>query len=321
MTPPALLGNLDCEAAWAGVALPAAVRARISLYGTLFAACAPASEDAAQLWLPAPVDPARLVQHPGWIPPIPCTGTLPPSTTFAAQWADPTARAANDRSLALAIGETLGIALPGARMIHALAELDAHAGSLTGPWVCKARWTSAGRDRAHGTGAPVGELRTRLERMLARFGPLVFEPWLDRVADYGVCGTIAVTGDITVAEPHGLRSDPRGGFLGIELAPDPPIDAAIAEALRATARAAALQLAARTGYIGPFAVDAFTYRIANGALRLHALCEMNARHTFGWIARGLARRLGIRRLGFDAPPPGALVLIASANDRVTAWVA
>jgi hypothetical protein len=121
-----------------------------------------------------------------------------------------------------------------------------------------------------------------------------------------------------LAEPHRLVSDPRGGFLGIEL--EPEVDRGIADALEEVARPAAELLAARTGYRGPFSIDAFVYR-DRGALHLHPLCELNARHTFGWIARALARRLGIRRLGFDSPPHAATVLIAPGDDRVTAWCA
>lgn len=358
-----LLGNLDCEARWAGVALPEAVLRRISLYAALFAACAPDDPEPGdaphEIWVPRPVDPARLVAHPRWTPPTvhansanrrssaaqardsceyprPRVGEptsprsastpagLPVDLAGALAWADPEAKAANDRGRTLAIAQELGVALPGARVVGSLAELDVHvagfAGATARPWICKARWTAAGRDRAHGAGGLIGgELRSRLGRMFERFGPLVFEPWLDRVADLGVCGEIAAgDGDITIAEPHRLVTDPRGGFLGIELGPG--IDPAIAAALHATAIAAAGLLAAQTGYRGPFAIDAFVYR-AGGAHHLHPLCEINARHTFGWIARGLARRLGIRRLGFDAPPHGATVLIAPGDDRVTAWCA
>jgi hypothetical protein len=320
-----LLGNLDCEARWAGVTLPEPVRRRISLYATLFAACAPQrTGDAApddpphELWVPAWVDPRRLVAHPRWTPPILRTGEPPDAPDLA--WANPAAQAANDRSRTLAIAQTLGVALPGARLVGSLAELDDHVAGFAGrPWICKARWTAAGRDRARGTGDTIGgELRTRLGRMFERFGPLVFEPWLDRVADFGVCGEVADGGVVTIAPPHRLITDPRGGFLGIEL--EPALDHAIAEPLHATAHAAATQLAAQTGYRGPFAIDAFVYR-GGGAHHLHPLCELNARYTFGWIARGLARRLGIRRLGFDAPPHAATVLIAPSDDRVTAWCA
>lgn len=320
-----LLGNLDCEARWAGVALPDAVLRRISLYATLFAACAPDDGDPAphQIWVPAPVDPARLLAHPRWTPPTvrvrPSDLTVARDCAPALAWADPAAKLANDRSHTLAIAEALGVALPGARVVGSLAELDAHLAGFAGrAWICKARWTAAGRDRARGTGATVdGELRVRLGRMLARFGPLVFEPWLDRVADYGVCGEVGA-GDVTVAEPHQMITDPRGGFLGVAL---DAVDPAIAAPLRQLAHAAAARVAA-TGYRGPFAIDAFVYRDpCTAALHLHPLCELNARYSFGWIARALARRLGIRRLGFDPPPPGATVLIAPGDDRVTAWCA
>jgi hypothetical protein len=319
-----LWGNLDCEASWAGVALREAVRQRVSLYAALFAACVPDTPDTGEphrIWVPAPIDARRLIAHPGWRPPIVHTGAPPNAPNaidaLALRWADPAAKAANDRSATLAIAQALGVALPGARLVASLAELDAGVAALGRPWVCKARWTAAGRDRARGAGAASGELRVRLARMLERFGPLVLEPWLDRVDDIGVCGVISADGAVALAEPHRVLSDARGGFLGIELA---AIDAAIAGPLHEVARAAAAQLAARTGYAGPFAIDAFVYR-DGAAHRLHPLCELNARHSFGWIARALARRLDIRRLGFDAPPPGATVLIAPGADRVTAWCA
>jgi len=311
-----LLGNLDCEATWASVALPEPVRRRISLYATLFAAMAPEGV-AHQLWAPAAVDPARLIAQPGWTPPIVRTDRAP--AAFDLAWADPAARAANDRSANLAIAEALGVALPGSGVVGSLAELDARVAALASqPWIVKARWTAAGRDRARGAGDVAGELRTRIGRMLERLGPLVLEPWLDRIADLGVCGEIAADGSVTVAGPHGLRSDPRGGFLGIEL--EPALAPELTATLTATAHAAATQLAAATGYRGRFAIDAFVYR-DGAAHRLHPLCELNARHTFGWVARALGDRLGIRRLGFDPPPPGATVLIAPGDDHVTAWCA
>ena len=312
-----LVANLDCEATWAGVTLPAAVRARISLYATLFAACA-ADDELHDVWVPAELDAGRLIGHPGWTPPTVRVGA-PPAADL--RWAEPGARDANDRARTLAIAEALGAALPGARVVASLDELEAHLATRSGAWVCKARWTAAGRDRAHGQGPRIeGELRSRLRRMFERLGPLVFEPWMDRRADFGTCGEIRAAGGgsvVDVATPHTLRTDARGGFLGIELAPPAP---AIVAALQATATQTGERLAA-TGYRGPFAIDAFAYADAAGAPRLHTLCELNARFSFGWIARGLARRLGVQRLGFDPAPPGAIVLIAPGVDRVTAWCA
>jgi hypothetical protein len=318
-----LLGNLDCEARWSGITLPEPVRQRISLYATLLAACASDDRAPHEIWTPAPVDATRLIAHSRWTPPTVRAGdpatARPDPVAFDLAWADPAAKDANDRSRTLAIANALGVALPGACVVGSLAALDAHlAGFADRAWICKARWTAAGRDRARGTGATLaGELRTRIGRMLERLGPLVFEPWLDRTADFGVCGEITAAG-VTVAEPHHLRSDPRGGFLGIELG---VTDRALAAALQATAHAAATRLA-QTGYRGPFATDAFVYRDPRTAsTHLHPLCELNARFTFGWIARALGQRLGIRRLGFDPPPHGATVLIAPGDDRVAAWCA
>jgi len=320
-----VLANLDAEATWAGVVLPARVRARLGATAVLLAALAPEDAREIEIWAPAAVDPARLRAAPGWVVPVMRVGT-PARADLA--WADPAARAANDRRVSLAIAEQLGVALPGARVIRSLAELDAHvadggaAASPDGRWVCKAPWTAAGRDRAHGQGPAAGEVRGRVGNLLARTGELVFEPWLDRLADAGACAMIAADGSVEVAPPHGLASSAAGSFVGIDVAAD-GLGAAERAQLVAVTRAAALAVAC-TGYRGPLGVDAFAYRDATGARAFHPLCEINARYTFGAVARALARRLGggTHTLGFGPPPPEATVLIAPApGDPFTAWLA
>src|SRR5690606_22133816 len=128
MTPFVVHGNLDCEAAWAGAPLPPAVARRISYYAALLAALAPEGRDV-EVWAPAAVDPARLPSPPPWTAPAMRAGAPPRAD---AAWADPDARAANDRRLALAVAEAHGAALPGQRTIAAAGEID-----LPGPWVCK----------------------------------------------------------------------------------------------------------------------------------------------------------------------------------------
>lgn len=298
--------NLDCEATWAGAALPSGVNQRIALYGALLATLAPRDPE---VWVPAPVDTARLVPAPAWSVPVMRVG-VPPRADLV--WAAADARAANDRRLALRIAEEQRFGLPGAKTIASATEID-----LSGPWVSKAPWTSAGRDRCHGVGEPTREQRTRIERLLARHGTLVLEPWCDRLLDVGVCATVCADGSIVAHPPHGLVSDARGGFLGIDLAP-PALLAHERALLDASVHAAGVALAA-LGYLGPFAIDAFAYR--DGSERkFHPLCEINARYTFGWIARSLGARFGTQRLGFArAMPAGAVVLIAPADDGVTAW--
>ncbi|MBA3396176.1 MAG: hypothetical protein H0T89_26335, partial [Deltaproteobacteria bacterium] len=168
------------------------------------------------------------------------------------------------------------------------------------------------------TGTPTAEQRTRLERLLARFGSLVAEPWCDRLVDVGVCATVAADGLISAQAAHGLLTDRRGGFLGIDLTP-PALERAERDQLVILVGAAGAALAAR-GYVGPFTVDAFAYQ-EDATRRFQPLCEINARFSFGWIARAFAARTGITRLGFAAPPPGATILIQPADDHVTAWIA
>ena len=134
-----------------------------------------------------------------------------------------------------------------------------------------------------------------------------------------MCAFVATDGLVNAHAPHSLITDQRGGFLGIDLEPPAlePVERERLSAMVATAGAALAGL----GYTGPFAIDAFAYRDGE-TRRFHPLCEINARYTFGWIARALAVRLGTRRLGLVGPAPGdATVLIAPAGDGITAWCA
>jgi hypothetical protein len=276
------------------------VERRISLLGALTASLAPANVDV-EVWTPAPVDATRL-RMPR--PPTTRTGT-PPHADL--RWADPDARAANDRRLALAVAQQLGIALRGARTISSVDAID-----IPDAWVCKLPWTAAGRDRCRGHGPPTPEQRTRLTRLLAITGELVLEPWCERIVDVGVCARIT-DGHIAREPPHGLLVDARGNFLGIDVAA-PALSAEEQTQLERAVDACGMALVER-GYTGPFAIDAFVYRDRDDTRRLHPICEINARYSFGWVARAL----GVRQLGFGPAPANATILIAPADDGITAW--
>lgn len=316
MAPFVIHANLDCEARWAGVALPASVATRISHYGALLSVLAPPDADV-EVWTPADTGSgmrSMRCERVAWRAPRMRVG-VPPHADLA--WANPDARAANDRRLAHAVEVERGWALPGAKVIARVDEID-----VDGAWVVKAPWTAAGRDRCHGSGAPTGEQRTRIGRLLDVFGALVLEPWCERIVDVGVCATVEV-GRVTAMPPHVLVTDARGNFVGIDVVL-PPLEPGERAMLDAAVEAAGAAIAA-TGYNGPFAIDAFAYR-AGGERRFRALCEINARYTFGWIARAFADRCGTKRLGFaPTPPAGATILIAPSDDRATgriaAWIA
>jgi hypothetical protein len=307
----AILANLDQEARWSGLGVPERVARRISAAAVLLTALAPADADV-EIFTPAPVDPARIRLSPA---PTMRVGT-PPRWDLA--WCEPGARAVNDRRFALALAEELGVGLVGSRAVTSLAELDEHlTRAAMSRWVCKASSSAAGRDRAYGEGSAAGgAVRARIARLLARAGAVVIEPWCDRIIDVGSCASV---GDATCA-PHGLIVDARGGFRGIALDDDALLAGERAELDRVVGVADAAL--ARAGYHGPFAVDAFAYRDAAGNRRFRPLCELNARYTFGHVARALCARYGGRRLGFGEPPRDARVLVAASDDDpVSAWLA
>lgn len=310
-----IFANLDCEARWGGRPLPQRVARRVSAAAALLAAFAGDDDEHIEIYAPATVDAARVQ-----LPNVTMKVGVPARWDLA--WADPAAKAANDRRVAAALAHELHVGLPGAHVIESLAALDAHlAATAPARWVCKAPWTAAGRDRAFGEGTSVGaEQRVYIGRLIERFGALLFEPWLDRVLDIGVCARLDRAGQLTAEAPHTLLSDPRGAFVGIDLA-SPPLAPADRDLLARTLDAAAGTLHA-LGYAGPLTLDAFVYRDGE-AQRLHPLCELNARHTFGHVTRALARRYGTRTLGFGAsPPPGARVLVGPGDgDPTTAWAA
>jgi hypothetical protein len=176
-------------------------------------------------------------------------------------------------------------------------------------------WTSAGRDRVYGTGTSY--VREQVEHLLTR-SPVVFEPWLERICDVAVCGNV---GDrVFVHAPHGLMSSARGGFRGIRF-DDTRLEVAEHDVMLMRAERVGVELQ-RAGYRGPFGVDAFVFYDDQGKRRLHPLCEINARYTFGHIARALERRLGIASLHFGTTAPaGATMLInPTRSDPSCAWI-
>lgn len=287
-----ILANLDQEERWLGTTLPRKVKERISVMAVLLDILAPPDEDTT-IWTLAPVAELELRPPRRHRPPVIAVGT-PPRIDLA--WCSPDAQRFNDRRFAHALARELGCALPGAAEVSSLAELDAClAAGPDAAWVAKAPWSSAGRHRVFGTNRTLeGESRVAAERLIALAGAVTVEPWLDRICDVAVCG--AIGDEVRVEPPHAIHTDPRGGFRGIGLE-RPPLEAAEHDQLLVTAERVAHALQ-QAGYRGPFGIDAFVYR-DRGERRLHPLCEINARYTFGHIARALGEQLGVTRLGFD----------------------
>ncbi len=210
------------------------------------------------------------------------------------------AAASNDRRLCLGLGIEEEYLLPERTVVASMEALDEYiAHRALGPddtWVAKAPWAASGRERVRRRGRKLeSEMRVRTQRLLERYGELLIEPWMHRLADYGVAGIVgAQAGEHRVFPAHQLHSDKTGVFRGIRIADletEAKLGSTFAEALAQSAHSTAAALFA-AGYRGPFGIDAFVYKDSAGRERLQSLCEINARLCFGLVARAQAEKLG-----------------------------
>ena len=351
-----LLGNLACESEWAGTSpVPAHVARRIAALATAMRVLIDAER--VRVWTPVVVDPRRAPPIAG-LPDVELALGSPPDAATVLAWGasraldatrpppleaitgalDPAVRAAlaippppvdvarrvNDRRFAVSIAMQARCALDGSSVVTtpdllARATALAAAASPTGQWVAKAVLTAAGRDRVRGAAALDDLTRPKLERLLVRHGAVVIEPWLERVLDLGVTGAVGADADarVTVLAPHRLSTAPAGGFRGIEL--DAPLDDADRARLIDIATGVGLALAAAR-YRGVYTVDAFVH-LRDGKATLRPLVEINARLSFGVIARAACARLGGTRLVVADEQPGATALVLPGpDDPIGLWV-
>jgi hypothetical protein len=304
-----ILGNLlwEDDLARRRTSPPRAVLETVTGLATLLRAFA---REGDRLWTPAPVDPDRVLEAQGLPRPILESGPLrdlpPVDETLAWGVSSAVAATVHHRAFCLQVAEQLGCALPGSQMVESLSGLDHLLTSLQAPrsWVVKAPLSASGRDRyIERTGPEIPDPKTRrtIARLFDRHGPLLFEPWLDRTADFGVSAVLSETG-LRIVGIHGQRVDRKGQFAGIDL--QPSLSEAERDCLKETVESAALALR-RAGYAGPFGIDAWRYRKPDGTEILHPLGEINARMTFGLVAWTLAERVeGAVRLLFGRALPG-----------------
>lgn len=323
-----ILANLFCEGELGPepnrTSPPRAVLTAVSRLATLLRVFA---REGDRLWLPAPVDPASVPALPGLPLPVFETGPLrelPPADEVLAWcetpeaaahrggaresaatrlndplhellWRLPTPEpsviaAVHHRAFHLRVAEEIGCALPGARMVESLAELDRILQHGPRSWAVKAPFSAAGRERyikRNGPAMPDPKTRRTVERLFARHGALLFEPWMDRVADFGVSALLTHDG-LRIVGIHRQRVDRKGQFLGIDL--DPGLPAEDRDRLTETVETVAKALR-RASYVGPFGIDAWRYRSEHGSILLNPLGEINTRMTFGLVAWTLAERV------------------------------
>lgn len=254
-------------------------------------------------------------------------------------WTLPRAAAAvagkvNFRGFQCDVARALGCALPGARMVDSIRELEAHlaaggaAAAPNGRFVLKAGWSAAGRARIV---LGPGDDLAKATRLFTRWESLLFEPWMTRVADYGALGLVTDDG-VQFVGLHRQEVDAVGRFHGITvlrgLGAATAISALDRLTLEETVRAVGARLA-DAEYRGPFGIDAWTHT-TDGRTVLHPLGEINARLTMGFVAHAAAARLASRwpddapvqlSVGRGAPPEGSVaLLLPGADDATSAWL-
>lgn len=303
-----------------------------------------------RLWTPAPVDPKRLAELTGLPRPILESGPLrdlPPAAEVLAWGESPEAAALRTREreapsslnaplheilwhlpvappevvaavshrfFCLHVAEELRCALPGARILESPADLDRLLASQDAPpaWVVKAPLSASGRSRfieRDGPAISSEKGRRTVKRLFDRHGPLLFEPWMDRVEDFGV-SVLLTRDEMRVVSVHRQLVDLKGQFAGIEL--EVELSLSDRECVEEVVHGVAGALR-REGYVGPFGIDLWRYRRADGEIFLHPLGEINARMTFGLVARALADR--VRVPGSTRAVAGTLLFEAQGRAR------
>jgi hypothetical protein len=198
--------------------------------------------------------------------------------------------AVHHRAFCLRIAEEIGCALPGARMVESVGELDQVLRTAAPAWVVKAPLSASGRSRyieRNGPGLIDPKSRRTVERLFEHHGPLLFEPWMDRTEDFGVSALLG-TSELRIVGIHRQIVDRKGQFSGIDLHPE--LSRQDQDRLLETVEVVAAALR-HAGYVGPFGIDAWRYRRDDGELALNPLGEINARMTFGLVAWAREERL------------------------------
>lgn len=197
-------------------------------------------------------------------------------------------RTVNSKSFSHRLERELGVAEPDAAECATFDELARHvAATCSDPemkWVIKHPFGVAARERVLGRGPTLGKnAETWCRKAFERGEPLIFEPWLDVIREYGTVMNLSPTGEVEIFGISDVQANGAGTATGYLIGRPPTPERG--ERLFETARLVGAALR-RAGYFGPCGLDALEHR---GGLR--PLLEINARFTVGFLAVAAERRL------------------------------
>jgi hypothetical protein len=314
-----VVANLHAEMQWAGHGTTSAALKYAAAAGTLMRVLAGPTDP---LWLPAAIDPARLVEHERLPRPPLVTGSFDAIRGYHAvtAWAETqdvarlrakrgfpvpvrwdVAARANHRGFFLEVAERAGLAHPGTAFVTSIDALKRHvakAGLRT--FVAKEPLSAAGRGKFVLCPDELDDAikAKALGGRIAACGGMLIEPWVTRSFDFGVACETTPTGGARVIGLHRQLVDERGKFQGLRLRTfesEPEwLDDRGRERVTIAVDVVASALV-RLGYGGPFTLDGYGVRGDDGSERVHALGEINARYTMGRLAHELGARMGWER--------------------------
>lgn len=175
--------------------------------------------------------------------------------------------------------------LPGAELIHTLAELGAWEQKIEGPKVLKTCFGVSGKGHLF---LPSPHMKKFAEQEFSQSRPIIAEPWVERKLDFSTQWmihpdqTLEYFGaTVCVNDQRGQYNANRVGdllflfgeyfpFLEVHKEKTIPI----------------LQKMARVGYFGNVGIDAMIW----GNDQLHPVVEINARKTMGWALLEISKR-------------------------------
>ena len=205
-------------------------------------------------------------------------------------------RLVNDRRFCAQLGQTL----PRAAFVDDMQALEQHIAtpSPTGVYVIKRAFSFAGREqrRVH-DGLLDDSTRGFCARSFDDREGVQVEPWVDRLMDCAKHGYLRPDATLLVGNTRAQQVDAMGRFQHMIAATEiRREEAAMLDAeLRSTGKALH-----EAGYFGPFGIDAFRYRLPDGATAFNPRCEINARFTMGYPRELLLRALPLK--GFATTP-------------------
>lgn len=223
-----------------------------------------------------------------------------------------TVRQINSRRFSFHLEQEWNVGIPGAAEISSLQQLTDRLSRLPNnraAWVIKAEFGMSARERFLGRGSTVTEpLKNWANKRLQKNQRLIFEPWVNRIAEVGLQFEIPKNRPPKLLGVTPLLTDSTGHYRGNIFQHNPlsqttthtttsHITAPINWEESIAIGQKACEAMQSHGYWGPVGIDAICYRTETGQTKQRPLQDINARWTMGRLSLGLSRLLAPNETG------------------------